>query len=601
MRSQGHHFLFQLILLFYFSFSFAVFSDPSDSFLGDDIDFEDIFSDIPRNFNLEKAVESEIAALPYFNNESARNVVYFRDSLESIESIGDNIDNFPELTPIQKTILTYLSQDYYLREFGSFSGHIRNGYMGSPGDETISDGKYYIKLSAEKDRNLKFTVIGERDSFEPRAVDLFSANLSMKIEKTGMHIVLGDYRPEFGQHLIFSRYGRNYSTGIDAMTHNSKIVGNSLFDESLYLRGGYLSFKRGNFITEIFSSLRKLDATLNESGNAVTIRNTGYHYSGTARENLTETINTARVEFNDQNKLKFGISGVVSRYSPSLARKTEEKYINYPEGSKFGYVSFDGEITNGLSVMFFEHVESSNNEHATLAGLRIKNKKAGGSVVLRNYSKGYWAPRPGGFSSFGNTSNERGVYSALQAELPHNSNIMVSMDISRTLSRTFSETMPLSRRRLSLLLISGITDNVSGRFIARSATDSSANEERWSCRFLLERSLKNKRKTGIRSSVAWSQSGNDGGAYSDITVFSNMQKIKINASIGIFNIPSYDSRFYRYEYDVPGRGLTRAVWGEGAASSIVFTGGPLSFRYRIADSDLFDKISEISLQSDYIF
>ncbi|MFC1489951.1 hypothetical protein ACFL6K_01950 [Candidatus Latescibacterota bacterium] len=573
----------------------------SDNFLADEIDFEDIFSDIPQNLNLESATAPELAALPYFDDESARKVENYRSSLKSARDIVDNIDNIPDITSIQKVILAYISQEERFSDYDSFSGYIRNGYIYKPKGETLSDGKYYLKMSAEKDTNMKFTAIGERDSFEPRAIDLYSANLSIKLDNAGAHIVLGDFRPGFGQNLVFSRYGRNYNSGVDAIANNSKIVGNSLFDETLYLRGAYVSMVKGNFSTTFFSSLRKLDATLDESGNAVTIRNTGYHYSGTDRENLSESINAARVEYNNQNRLKFGIAGVSLHYSPALARKMEDRNINYPKGSKFGYISFDGEITNGSTVMFFEHVESSKDENASLAGLRIKNKDVIGSVILRNYSKGYMAPRSGGFSSFGQTSNERGVYSAIQAKLPHSSTITISLDIARTLSRTFSEKMPLSRRRLSLLLISKINTNMSGRLIARSVTDSSAKEKRWSSRFLLERKFKNNRKTGVRSSFAWSQSGNDGGVYSDLAVFSGRKNLKINVSFGIFDIPSYGSRFYRYENDVPGRGLTRAVWGKGAVSSIVFTGGPLSIRYRASDSDLFDKISEFIIQSDYIF
>ncbi|MFC1551983.1 hypothetical protein ACFL6P_05385, partial [Candidatus Latescibacterota bacterium] len=441
----------------------------------------------------------------------------------------------------------------------------------------------------------------ERDPFEPRAFDLFSANLSMKFEKAGTHIVIGDFRPQFGQHLVFSRYGRNYTNGIDVTAHNSAIVGNSLFDETLFLRGAYVSAQKGNLRTEIFSSRRNLDASMDDSGEAVTIRNTGYHYSGTARDNLAETVHTARIAYDDRNKFTFGIAGIVSQYSPSLAKRTDGKNINYPEGSNFGYVSLDGTITAGSSALFFEHAESSDSEHATVAGLRVKNKNAGGSVLVRNYSKGYWAPRSGGFSSFGKTSNERGVYSAVQAKLPHSSSVMVSMDIARTLSRTFSEPMPLSRRRLNMLLISKFTPLLSGRFIARSVTDSSADEKRWSCRALLERKLKNTSQTGIRTSLAWSQSGGEGGIYSDMQLFSYLRNFKLNVSVGVFDIPGYASRFYRYEHDVPGRGFTRAVWGKGAVSSIVLSGGPLSVRYRTGDSDAYGRISEVAVQSDYIF
>ena len=77
--------------------------------------------------------------------------------------------------------------------------------------------------------------------------------------------------------------------------------------------------------------------------------------------------------------------------------------------------------------------------------------------------------------------------------------------------------------------------------------------------------------------------------------------LKLNFSIGLFDIPSYKSRFYRYEYNVPGRGLTRAVWGRGGTTLIICNWGPLSCRYRFADSNLFDKSSEFTVQSDLVF
>jgi hypothetical protein len=601
MRCHPAGLLFLITLFLLVSCPSIILSEPSDSFLGGEIDFEDILSDIPRNFSIETAGVRSIASLPSFDNESALTVIRFRDSLSSPRDIADAIDTIPDITPLQRMILTYLSFGADESEAGGFSGYIRNGYMHKPDSESLSEGKYYVKTAIEKDKNVKFTAVGERDPFEPRALDLLSANLSMKSEKTGTHIVLGDFRPEFGQHLVFSRYGRNYTNGTNVTAHNSATVGNSLFDESFYLRGAYVSVRKGKLRTDIFSSRRYLDASLDGSGNAVTIRNTGYHNSGTSRENLSETIHTARVSYTDQNRFSFGIAGIVSQYSPSLAKKTDDKNINSPEGSNFGYVSLDGTITAGSSVLFFEHVESRDRENATVAGFRVKNKNAGGSVLVRNYSEGYWAPRAGGFSSFGKTSNERGVYSALQAKLPHSSSVTVSMDIARTLSRTFLESMPLSRRRLNMLLVSKFSPLLSGRLVAKSVTDSSDGEKRWSCRAQLARKFKNAARTGIRSSVAWSQSGGEGGIYSDISLYSYMKELKINVSAGVFDIPGYASRFYRYEYDVPGRGFTRAVWGKGAVSTIVLSVGPFSVRYRMGDSDAYGRINELAVQSDFIF
>ena len=601
MKHDYPHFLYIILLLAFLSFANTAFPDPSDSFLSDDINFEEIFTDLPQKCNIEDASLLEISNLPYFEIESARNVVNFRDSLKTVTSFRENLENIPELSPIQYAILNYLSYEGKSPVFNDFSGSFRNGFMYHPEEKKLSDGKYYFKINIENEKQIKFTTIGERDPFEPRALDLFSTNLSIKLKKARTHIIIGDYRPECGQNLIFSRYSRSYMNGTDVMVNKPKIVANSLFEETLYLRGVYLKFQKGRITTELWSSFRKIDATIDESGKALNIINTGYHYSGTGRENLKETINAARVVFNELHDLKFGITGVITSYSPALARHTSERYINYPEGSQYNYVSFDGELTKGPAVLFFEHVESVKNENATIGGLQIKNKKVRTSVLLRNYSEGYWAPRSSSFSSFGKTTNERGIYSALQAELPYASRVVVSMDIARSLSRTYSETMPISRRRLNLMLQSKFNSNLIGRFIARSVGDSGDEGKRWSCRILLERKQKSKNILGWKSTIAWSESDGDGGPYTEIAVFSNWHKLKVHFSTGFFDIPSYKSRFYRYEYDVPGRGFTRAVWGKGGTVLIMCSWGSLSVRYRFVDSSLCNKSSEFTLQSDLIF
>ena len=85
-----HNCLSVLSVIIYFLFFFfphTVFSDLTDGFLDNEINFEEMYSDLPLNFNLEKATVSELASLPYFTLESARSVVSFRDSLR----VGDSL------------------------------------------------------------------------------------------------------------------------------------------------------------------------------------------------------------------------------------------------------------------------------------------------------------------------------------------------------------------------------------------------------------------------------------------------------------------------------------------------------------------------------
>ena len=587
----------------------AVFSDPTDSFLDDDINFEEIFTDLPQQFDIDSATVSDFSNLPYFTYESARMIVSFRDSLMTgfdEKSIRANLENIPGLSSVQHAILDYLLQTDRPGIFESlsgekFSGSYRSGFIHHPEDENLSDGKYYFKIHGEHNQQINFTFVGERDSFEPRALDLFSANLSVNLDKAGTNLIIGDYRPGYGQRLVFSRYSRSYLSGTNVKAANPNVIANTSFEESLFLRGVYLKVRRGRFTAHLWSSAKKIDATIDESGKVLTIKATGYHYSGSARENLKENINGGRVVFEDLHGFTVGASGVAAVYSPVLARQADEKYINYPEGSHFNYVSVDGEYKRGPAVLFFEHAESNNNENASIGGLLLKNKEVRTCFQVRNFSKGYWAPHSGGFSSFGGTTNERGFYSAVQAELPYASRFIASMDLARMLSRSYSRTMPIFRKRLNFMLQSKFRSKLIGRIVSRSVRDSGDGEKRWSCRLHLEKRPKEKYSVGLRSLLAWSESSGEGGVYTEATLISHWNKLRLNFSVGLFDIPSYKSRFYRYEYDVPGRGLSRAVWGKGVIALIICRWGAFSVRYRFADSDLFDTSSEFTLQCDVVF
>ena len=331
----------------------TVFTDPTDGFLENEINFEEIYSDLPLNFDLETATVSELGSLPYFTHETASYVVSFRDSLGPGDSLSANPGTIPGLSPVQLAILNHLSQMKKARIFSGISGYIRNGYAGKPDEEEFSDGKYYFKIHGEGEKSIRFNLLGERDSFEPRALDLYSANIAIGFEKVRTYLIIGDYRPEIGQGLVFSRYSRNYINGTHVINSEKKTVENTLFEESLYLRGIYMKVSKGRFTTQFWTSYKKLDATLDENDEAVNIKTTGYHYSGTARDNLREQCNGAYISFKDRRGITLGAAGVFSTYSPALVRQTGERYVNYPDGSQFNYLSLNGEYKKRFTGVIF--------------------------------------------------------------------------------------------------------------------------------------------------------------------------------------------------------------------------------------------------------
>jgi len=89
-----------------------------------------------------------------------------------------------------------------------------------------------------------------------------------------------------------------------------------------------------------------------------------------------------------------------------------------------------------------------------------------------------------------------------------------------------------------------------------------------------------------------------GGPYGEASVGYAGKGPRIEMNVGIFSLPSYQARFYRYETNVPGRGSSGAVWGRGVSMVSVCGLGAVSIRYRAVRSDQMGVQQEITLQGD---
>ncbi|MBN1290466.1 MAG: hypothetical protein JXB48_01395 [Candidatus Latescibacteria bacterium] len=595
----------QTLYIFIFVLIFAIFPGETvasqfDSFLPDELDFDIIFSDIPPEFDFSTATIFSFKKLPYITEESAMKLISLRDSL-SYGYIMNNYDEIDGLSPMEYAVLRQLSTHKQQSSISDLSGSLRQGYIHNPQTEDISDSKYYLKAALSTSENLRITCIGERDANEQRAFDLFSANVSASFDENRIKVILGDYRHGFGQGLLYSRYGRNFGDGTGIMLRDVSRVENTSFDESYYLRGSYISINRKWITSQVWYSLRKLDATLNETGNAVTLRDSGYHFTDSNRNNLKEQILGTRFKTNPLDGLSCAIAAALSYYSPSLAQKDGEPYFHDLIGSTFHHISFDGTFQKGASTFFIEHVREGTDDHASISGLNIKKGTIKTTVAFRYFSEGYWAPRSGGFNTFGENSNEKGVYSSLQTNLPHKTQLNVSCDLARTLYRRASTLLPDSQQRINVVLRKSITKKYNTWIGYRTADKYEKDMRRWNCRLGMEKKHWINNKMRLQSHIAWSEAKDDGGPYYESAIDINGSNLWWEFIGGVFDIPSYDSRYYRYEDNLPGRGYTLPVWGRGGLFIIVAGYGPLSVRYRYCDSDMMDFSQQMAMQLDIIF
>ena len=393
MNAHLSRFLSALTILF-LSSTMSVFSLPPDEYLEDTPDFENMLSDLPPGFDFSAIGESELRSVPFHGPKNNEPPVSFR---------------------------------------GGFITHR---------GESPETGRQYMKIYAGSGDTFRLSALGERDPFEPRAVDLASIGIAFPVERLNTLVTLGDFRPGFGMGLLFSRYTA-YLTGDLPRRSSSANTLNTSFEETRFMRGGMVITRTGSFELSIWTSVRHLDAVM-EEGNAVSLDDTGLHLSGVPRGNLEERITGAHFSLGTKQS-EVSVTGALSHYSPGFSRPEGERFFGRPEASSFAHFSVYGRTSRGPATLSFEHARMRGGEYATMGGITIDSGKAETSLLVRDYSPGFWAPRSGAPSAFGTASNERGIYTSLNVSLPRRVNMAASLDIAKMNGRSWSRPMPESR------------------------------------------------------------------------------------------------------------------------------------------------------------
>lgn len=577
-----------------------IFPAAPDDLLDDTIDLEEIAAGIPSGFDVRTATEEEVRRLPFFSPDEASLVVAYRDSLRRSGRSADFIGAIPGLSSIQRFLLESGLAGLSVRRRGDVSGLMRTGIR-FRSSEHESPGKYWDRVEVESGGGFAMGALLEHDSGEPRALDFVSMHAAFPLGLSGCRVVAGDFRPGYGEGLLFSRYTFRYRDGVRNLREETDNPARASFEETRFLRGILLSARRGAVTSELWASARSLDAAIDSSGRAVSIDRTGYHRSSGKRGNLKERISAAHVSIDVGRGNALSVTGAVTGYDPGLARRPGERSFEDPESKVFRHLSVSGRHEDRRTAIFFEHAWMEGGEYAAAGGVTVRSPAVTVTTQAREFSRRFWAPRSGAFSTFGEPSNERGMYTALEASLPAALQLTASADIARTLGRTYFLAMPSSRRQALVTLRKKFGLALFGGISARSTQDSVAVPGRWSIRSFCERGSAGRSPLIVRAAAAWSQSGGEGGPFVEIGVKHLRGKGALDCSIAVFRIPSYASRFYMFGRDVPGRGATQPVRGRGASVCIVARMKQFSGRCRWVRSDLMENVRELTVQSDYKF
>lgn len=425
------------VCLLYFSFSVFAYAQETNlerwlenySAYSDPTDLLELLKEFEkRPINLNDATEEQLARFPLLNPIQARAIVQYRHKIGAFHSLADlsQIDLIePTLVPILAKYLTVGSQrpvhQWALNFKSRFSRKISVSSEALDSATVVSPTKIYQRFDFTYGDKIRAGLLLEKDSGERKLDDLMLYFLSYHNRTTGHKLILGNYRLEFGQGLIFGNpygYYKGSAANHWAIQRSRDLVEYALVDEnaSLYGVSAKLCFKIYQLF--LFLSNNKLDASLNREGKIKNFYNTGLHRTPSEiakKDQLLERLSGARLAVKPTANLALGTTFYRSTYSPPIAMRDNNLYRFALEGSSNLVLGADFQLTWTHFHWFGEFARSQRRATALISGVLFHIKPLELIVSYRNYSKQFINLHGHSFSEQGDyPQNERGIFWGLQ-------------------------------------------------------------------------------------------------------------------------------------------------------------------------------------------
>jgi hypothetical protein len=566
-------------------------------------DLLDMLAELEQSpLDLNKATAQQLAVLPWISDVMASAIIQYRDQVGSFKSIEDlaQVENFdPDLVLILRNYLTVSSpktgKNLSLSVKTRLSRKIE--YPQSSEDSLCysSPTKLYNRLNLNYGNNFRIGLLLEKDSGERQIDDLRLYYLSYRNQSNENRLILGSYRLEFAQGLIFgSPYG--YYKGNDpifpAKRRGRELLAYTMVDEnaSLYGVAGQFCFKIYQFF--LFLSATQRDATLNDSGIVKNFYTSGYHRNANEmdkKDRLNEQLVGSRILIKPASNFSLGTTYYRSFFNPFVAIQNENLHRFAFNGKINDLAGIDYNLTVGQFNLFGELARSKNKGFALFTGLLGEFDRMGLIIVGRKYSKDFTSFYGHSFGeNSNNPQNEQGIYFGFRYKPIKNLKLNIYFDQFKFPWRTFYVPMPSQGKELLLRAEHKIIKNLllSLQFKLEQKDQNKREIDR-----VIPRDKKNMRiqidyrplsnlKLRLRlekNRVSYHYYRQLQSRYplshQGILLYQDMilkfhPSFEVAARLTFFDTDHYESRLYQFEHDVPGMLTNLMLYGKGTRAYV---------------------------------
>lgn len=248
----------------------------------------------------------------------------------------------------------------------------------------------------------------DKDAGEGNPLD-FVAGYA-EVRAAGARLVVGDFRPGFAQGLVFSRWGRAPVDLGQVVRRPSRQVGYRSTDENGALRGLYLEGVKGAWRAAALGSSARFDAVRDASGKVERLAEGGLHVTILERSRadaLRETALGLRIERTVTERVRLGMTSLRSGFSPPFSAQgrglsgASATVVGLDAGASLGHLKVAGEVAH------------TGQGRAWAGGATYQRRRIEAGLQVRDFDPRFQTLHGAGFSTFGESQNERGFFAGL--------------------------------------------------------------------------------------------------------------------------------------------------------------------------------------------
>ncbi|MBL7073855.1 helix-hairpin-helix domain-containing protein [candidate division KSB1 bacterium] len=546
--------------------------------------------------DLNSARVEDLLQIPYLDRFTAQKIVEYRQQHGNFRKVGD-LTVLPEIDPeFYETIKEFLFipekggvpplqgtlRVRAGRKLGRSRGFQENLYRGSP-------EKLYQRIDLRLAERVSLGIVLEKDSGEDRLGDLAVFSLSLRDVLNQDHLVLGNFRLQFGQGLVLWN-GFGFSKGGDPISPVKKKAAGvrpfSSSSENQAFAGGSYGVGWGRFNGTVFFARTPLDATLGEGG-VTSISETGLHRTEAEerkRDVLVEKMVGGHADYAMGGVVKLGITYYNAHYSPRIlpSDPVRKHFEFYGTRNEVWGIEYDGSLKN---INFFgEWASSLGGGRAWLAGALGGWPGLKLALALRDYGPDFHNLSASGFGERRDKPrNERGAYLGVDVKLSPGTRLAAYFDQFVRPWRTYGVPMPTRGTDFLIKVFRKVNPSLSYYLQMREKIGQKVGEEYDTygreitvIRQITKRNFRGEIRVKLgshlqfRGRVETCFLHTEGIKEKELGILF-FQEVKLRpfpwldlrGRMTTFDTPSFDSRIYEYEGDLRGVFKNTPFWGRG--------------------------------------